>query len=313
MKNKGAGDDEISGSLREQGISPKEINDALGQAKIKNAVSSEVPGAGQEPGRGAQGMQPSILRPERAEPLPTEGSAPSDAELTPPPSYSKIPAAAQSNFGSMTREVSDTETAGTGEYVPQPLPNQQPGAFQPQQPGSLQQEYSPQPDYGGYDSYGQAGAGYAGDYAPGSVGGISDTDTMIEIAEQVFSEKIKTLHKQIEDFGEFKALAETRIQNLSERMNRSETTIDRLQAAILEKVGSYGRGLDSVKKEMSMMQDSFSKMVGKMPAKEHHKHTQHATHTSPAHHTTSAHSSHTSQKTHAAKKTTKRKTASKKK
>ena len=34
-----------------------------------------------------------------------------------------------------------------------------------------------------------------------------------------------------------------------------------MQIAILEKVGSYGQNLDSIKKEMSMMQDSFTKMV----------------------------------------------------
>jgi len=55
-------------------------------------------------------------------------------------------------------------------------------------------------------------------------------------------------------------------------LKRIETSIDRLQSAILEKVGSYGRGLDSVKKEMGMMQDSFGKMVGVLADKAGEKH-----------------------------------------
>jgi len=54
------------------------------------------------------------------------------------------------------------------------------------------------------------------------------------------------------------------MEHLNERLKRIETIIDRLQASILEKIGSYGSNLDSIKKEMSMMQDSFSKTMGSM-------------------------------------------------
>jgi len=37
--------------------------------------------------------------------------------------------------------------------------------------------------------------------------------------------------------------------------------IETLQIKILEKIGSYGQSIESVKKEMNMMQDSFAKMV----------------------------------------------------
>ena len=39
--------------------------------------------------------------------------------------------------------------------------------------------------------------------------------------------------------------------------------MDKLQLAILDKVGSYGKNLDIVKKEMQMMQDSFGKVMKK--------------------------------------------------
>ena len=90
---------------------------------------------------------------------------------------------------------------------------------------------------------------------------------MIEIAEQVFAEKMRKMQKQLEDLNEFKTLAETKLTNTTNRLKRIESTIDKLQIAILEKVGSYGRGLDSIKKEMSMMQDSFSKTLPALVSK----------------------------------------------
>ena len=41
MQNQGIPNEDIVRNLQEQGISPKEINDALSQAQIKSAVSSE--------------------------------------------------------------------------------------------------------------------------------------------------------------------------------------------------------------------------------------------------------------------------------
>ena len=89
----------------------------------------------------------------------------------------------------------------------------------------------------------------------------TDTDTIIEIAEQVSSEKTKELQKQIDKLNEFSTLVETRLSNAIERIKKIETTIDKLQLAVLDKVGSYGQNLELIKREMSMMQDSFSKIA----------------------------------------------------
>jgi hypothetical protein len=91
-----------------------------------------------------------------------------------------------------------------------------------------------------------------------------DSETFIEIAEQVFSEKIKKEQTQIEALNEFATLAETKISNNHERIKRIETIIDKLQIAILEKIGSYGKNLESIKNEMEMMQNSFEKIVPKL-------------------------------------------------
>jgi len=99
---------------------------------------------------------------------------------------------------------------------------------------------------------------YQDDY--GGYGG-GDTDTIIEVAEQVFLEKSKKMKKQISESNEFRVLASSKIEDISNRLKRMESSMDKLQHAILEKVGEYGNGLGAIKKEMGMMQDSFRKVV----------------------------------------------------
>ena len=126
------------------------------------------------------------------------------------------------------------------EYAPPPVED-----YAPQQ-----QEYVPQSQ----DEYSPYQDGEA--YSPGL-----DTSTIIEISEQVFFEKIEKIQKQIDQFAEFMTLEKSRIEDISNRLNRMEMMADKLQITILEKVGSYGNNLENIKKEMSMMQDSFGKMV----------------------------------------------------
>lgn len=139
-------------------------------------------------------------------------------------------------------------------YVPSsqemPLP------YSPQEP-SYSQPYpqeTPQPPFEETESY-YPQEGY------GSPGAEFGTDTIIEVAEQVFEEKIKKLSQQISNFKEFSAIAETKFSNFENRLKKIESIIENLQIKILEKIGSYGQGLESIKKEMSMMQDSFSKTL----------------------------------------------------
>jgi hypothetical protein len=72
---------------------------------------------------------------------------------------------------------------------------------------------------------------------------------------------MKSVQGELNNFNEFKNLNQVRIENLNERLKRMEIVFDKLQLAILEKIGSYGQNLESIKKEMSMMQDSFSKVI----------------------------------------------------
>ncbi len=88
-----------------------------------------------------------------------------------------------------------------------------------------------------------------------------DNQTLVEIAEQTFLEKIKPVQDKINQFNEFKVLTETKLENIEDRLKRIEKIIDNLQISILEKVGSYGGDISGIKKEMGMMQESFQKMI----------------------------------------------------
>ncbi|MEK6842734.1 MAG: hypothetical protein AABX84_02865, partial [Nanoarchaeota archaeon] len=165
--------------------------------------------------------------------------------------------------------------AVTDEFTP---PEPQAGQFPEQQytpktqeadAGYAQQEYQPyqQQQYSPQQ-------GYEESYSPGGL----DTSTVIEISEQVFNEKIQKMQKQLKEVSDFKSLAEGKLESLTDKVKRMEHLMDTLQVEILEKIGSYGRNVEHVKKELDMVQDSFAKMVPSLAGKHHAKHEEHSTH-----------------------------------
>ncbi len=271
LKNKGFSEQQIINKLQESGNSPKEIKDALGRAQIKNAVSSqdnktqelEASIMTQDPQK--QKTKKQNKQTQQQKPYPGEG------ELQPPAPISKIkkenymPSTQEINQGQQTQEIGNTEQnyqeSGQAQQAQQESP-QQTQDYQgyeeyASQIPSPNQEYYPQEQYD---------TGYGYDYAS-----MTDTDTMIEIAEQVFTEKMKKTLKQVDELTEFKTLAESKIENISDRLKRIESQIDNLQITILEKIGSYGRGIDTVKKEMKMVEDSFEKVMSGLSAEKTHK------------------------------------------
>ena len=145
----------------------------------------------------------------------------------------------QKLYSPKTQEIS--ETPKEQNYAPQE------NFYSPQE--NIPQETIPQEEY-----YPQQG--YDETYQD-----TGNSNTMIDIAEQIFSERIEKIQNQVEDINEFKAITQAKIEIFSSRLKKIETIIDKLQIAILNKVGSYGYYLQSIKKEMSMMQDSFAKVV----------------------------------------------------
>ncbi|OYT36757.1 hypothetical protein B6U91_00400 [Candidatus Pacearchaeota archaeon ex4484_71] len=228
MRNEGLPENEIIRNLQSEGITPKEINDALMQSKIKQAVSSEYSN---------QGMEQSMMSPGN------RGDATNETE-----GDEYIPQAPSAPIAGQTPSPQQTPPE---EYSPQTPYTTSPAAPQEQylpEPRPPSEEYYPM-DQEGYGGYG---------YPP-----EASSENYIEIAEQVFSEKIKKFQDQVEDLVEFKTLFKTKVENIEERLKRMEKMFDQLQISILEKIGDYGKGMKNLKKEVEMVEDSFSKIVNK--------------------------------------------------
>ncbi len=205
LKKSGTPESEIITKLKSEGISPMEINDAINQSKIKEAVSGEQEDS-------TKGMVPSIMEGEEENPAAEEETY----TPSPPPSNEET-----------YQDYSSQENQRTGEYNPQ------------------EEYYEEEPPQ---------------NYSPGNETGMG-SETMIEISEQVFSEKIKKIEEELRTLKEFKTLASPNLEDLSERIKRIEKNFDKMQIAILERVGSFGKNIDSLQKEVNMVEDSFGKIM----------------------------------------------------
>ncbi|MFA5953668.1 MAG: hypothetical protein WC812_03680 [Candidatus Pacearchaeota archaeon] len=211
MKSQGIPEDEIIRSLQSEGISPKEIVDALSQSKIKQAVSYVDED---------NEMEPSMMGKTLSE----------------------------------YKEQQNYKPQNSSSYMPPQNPE---NSYQPQMPPQYSNPY--------YDSEANQTEEYypqennSADYAYSQ----NSTDTTIEIAEQVFTEKIKKIQKQMNELSEFKSIFEVKVENIEERLKRIEKMFDQMQISIIEKVGNYGKGLDNLKKEIEMVEDSVSKVFDK--------------------------------------------------
>ncbi len=218
LKRQGLPDSEIEIRFRNEGISPMEINDAMNQAKIKEAVAGEGDYS-------TKGMTPSMMGDEEQE------ANSGDEEVyspTPPSAYAASPSPKQGN-----------------DYRNYAYQENQNGNY-PQYPDSGDQE-----EY--YEDGYQNDSGYNQGYSMNS-------ETMIEVAEQVFSEKMKKIEDDLKVLKEFRTIYSPRIDDINERLKRIERSFDKMQMAILDRVGSFGHSIDSVKKEVEMVEDSFEKM-----------------------------------------------------
>ena len=68
-----------------------------------------------------------------------------------------------------------------------------------------------------------------------------------------------TTLKNIKDLLEFKKITEAKLIDFNERLKRMEKNFDKMQLSILDKVSEYGKGLDYLRKEVKMVEDSVSK------------------------------------------------------
>jgi hypothetical protein len=221
MKMQGLNDSEIISKLKEQGINPFEINQALEQSQIKAAVSSPEPNLPR--GNSEQNEQ---AQREAEFPLPT-GMQPSVIETEPSP-----------------QEYAQQE-AGQQQMQPQ--------EYYPQQ--MEQQEYTPQQQMEQQDYYPEQGYEAMPQYQ------TSSSETMSEIAEYIFEERMSKIRKKLSEFENFKISSEKNIEIIDSKLKKIEKFLEEIQLKILGKIGDYGDNLENIKKEMEMMQDSFSKVL----------------------------------------------------
>lgn len=97
------------------------------------------------------------------------------------------------------------------------------------------------------------------------------SDTIMEISEQVVSEKLSDVRKKLEKMSSFKAELETKTEAIEDRLKRIETIIDTLQASVLRKVGDYVTNVEDIKKELVETQKTFAKVIGNKHHHQEHK------------------------------------------
>lgn len=151
----------------------------------------------------------------------------------------------------MTQEINQQDT-----NIPIPPPEEIP-APEPQSPEYSSYPSSPYPQYPSYPQQGYQG--YSSEYAPATM--AMDNETISDIAEQIVDEKTSQLKNQIKDLVQINSLMKSKIENFDERLKRIENIIDELQLSIIKRIGTFGEDISNMRKEMSMFEDSFSKII----------------------------------------------------
>ncbi|MEK6915228.1 MAG: hypothetical protein AABW89_01645 [Nanoarchaeota archaeon] len=124
-----------------------------------------------------------------------------------------------------------------------------------------QQETSPPQEYfSGYNPQNQAPENYQQGYEYNQ--SPLSSDTIMEISEQIVSEKLSDVRKKIEKISSFKSDIETKTEAIEERLKRIEKIIDSLQSSVLRKVGDYVTNVEDIKHELIETQKTFAKVLG---------------------------------------------------
>ena len=206
LKQEGVPDDQIYIRLQNEGISPREINDSLNQARIKYAISN-----------GSQTL-----------------NSPYQDQMTNNPA--PLPSINQEN------------------QIPEaPSPNM----YQEQQDYSNQGYYPETEQYQNY--YPESPNTYSeSDYYPS---GAQDTQTISEIAEQVVIERTEDIVKRINELTSLSNYAQDKIAEIDRRLKRIEDSIDKLQQAIIEKIGKFGNSTEQIHQDLDNLHETVASLM----------------------------------------------------
>jgi hypothetical protein len=95
-------------------------------------------------------------------------------------------------------------------------------------------------------------------YAP--QGGM-DTETISEIAEQVATEKLNEFKAKTGDLVSFKNTIQEKVADIDDRLKRIENSIDKLQQAIIGKIGEFGESNAMIHKDLNNLHGTVSKLM----------------------------------------------------
>jgi uncharacterized protein YukE len=201
------------------------------EGKSENEIMAQMQQEGVSPSEVNDGLNqakvknavspPEQLAPQMPAPITPEAEAPQQPAMPPAPQQPAMPPAPQQ---------------------PEAYPAT-PQAAQPQE-----DYYTPQPQaYSDQDYYPQAG-GY-------------ETDTISEIAEQVAQEKLEDYKSKVGDIPSFKSEMQTRVNDIDDRLKRIENSIDKLQQAILGKIGEFGESSAMIHKDLDNLHGTVANLM----------------------------------------------------
>lgn len=277
MKKQGTPTSQIIQTLKEQGISPKEINEALSQSEIKSEISNDPAINPQQTPIINQNQQPPATQPAQTSALqdPFAQTKPANQEFQPqePPQNT-----APTNKNPQEGMQPSMKISSHEETYPNQAPGAQPSNItEPQSPNPqdyVQEFQQPTQEYPEYQSQ-EGPQGPVKDYAQEQYEEsyypeydqqyeppqAMDVETINDIASQIVDERTRKLKEEISQFTKFRKESDNKIKDIEKRLEKIENTIEQLQTAVIRKIGDYGEDIKNISKEMKASQNSFSKIL----------------------------------------------------
>jgi|TARA_Y100000310_G_scaffold103490_1_gene101865 hypothetical protein len=245
MKSQGLPTGQIVQNLKQEGITPKEINEALGQSQVPNSQQN------------TQQQNPAQPNPTNQPTDPTAQMQQSQLSVSQQPTQEQPPM-----YQSPTQQPSNQmqqQPTNPSTQMQQSLPIQPNENIMPQSTEYQGQPLSPsnQPADPYYQDYQQGYDEYP-EYAPQQ---SMDVETINDLATQIIEDKIQDLRDNITGFTKFRKQIEDQTIEMEKRLTQIELTMSDLQMAIIKKVGEYGENINNISNELKATQDSFSKLA----------------------------------------------------
>ena len=169
------------------------------------------------------------------------------------PSPEVYPPQGQDMQSNPTPTISPEQITPQEQVAPEMQPPQAPGEeiYPPQEQDTQQ----PPEDY-----YTQTPQAYPSQdyYTPQNT---IDTETISEIAEQVAIEKLDEFKKKTGDLVSFKTSIQNKVDDIDDRLKRIENSIEKLQQAIIGKIGEFGESNAMIHKDLDNLHGTVSKLM----------------------------------------------------